>query len=70
MLKSIRDVSFCTIKKILYLQDSHYIYSIDEDGYGCAMIDDEKILFFVNEYGEVEPGSIKYEINEITESKN
>lgn len=66
MLKSIRDVPFCTIKKILYIRDSHYDYSIDEDGYGFAIIANEKILFTVNHYGEINVNSIRYE----NDSKN
>jgi len=68
MIKSIRDVPFCTIKKILYIQDSHYIYSIDEDGNGFAIIDEEKILFLVDQYGEIDTDSIKYEINKTTKT--
>ena len=66
MLKSIRDVPFCIIKKILYIQDSHYDYSIDEDGYGFAIIANEKILFTVNQYGEIDVNSIRYENDEHT----
>ena len=66
MLKSLRDVPFSTIKKILYIQDSNYIYSIDEDGYGYAIIENEKILFTVNRYCEIDVNSIRYE----NDSKN
>lgn len=64
MIQSSRDVPFCIIKKILYIQDSHYVYSIDEDGYGFAIIADEKILFTVDQYGEINVNSIQYENNE------
>ena len=64
MVKSIRDVPFCIIKKILYIQDTHYVYSIDEDGYGFAIIAGEKILFTVNHYGDIDVNSIRYENNE------
>ena len=72
MIKSIYDVPFCTIKKILYIRDSSFTYGIDEDGYGLAIIDGERIRFFVDEYGEIDTNSIRYEteIKQNTSTKN
>lgn len=63
-----RDVPFCTIKKILYIQDSRYTYSIDEDGYGFAIIENEKILFTVNRYGDINVNSIRYQNDNIAKN--
>ena len=47
------------IKKIIFIREERYEYSIDEDGYGTALIEDQIFNFFVNEYGEVVPESIR-----------
>lgn len=66
MIKSTQVVPFYILKKILYIQDSHYVHAIDEDGYGFAIIENKKILFMVNHYGEIDINSIRYENNELT----
>ena len=47
------DTPFNIIKKVLYIQDSEYSYSIDEDGNGVAIIDNQTIRFHQNSYGEI-----------------
>lgn len=55
-----KEVPFNLIKKVLYVQDSTYKYSIDEDGNGIAMIDGHILLFEVNHYGEIIGDSIRF----------
>lgn len=54
-------VPFSIMKKLLYIQETHYPYYIDEDGYGHAIIDNVKINFFVNQYGEIVTDTIRYD---------
>ncbi len=55
------DVPFSLLKKVLYIYDSPYEYYIDEDGYGHAIIDDYKLLFYVNSYGEILTDTIRFD---------
>ena len=54
------EVPFCLLKKVIYVQDSEYKYHIDEDGYGYVNIDGISLVFYVNEYGEILAGSIRF----------
>lgn len=60
-LESKYNVPFSIIKKIIYIRDSDYDYHIDEDGYGFAIIDNQKIVFFVNEYSEIVTDTIRFD---------
>jgi len=56
-----KEVPFNIMKKILYIQDSNYPYCIDEDGYGLAFIDGQRIKFYMNEYGEIVTYTIEFD---------
>lgn len=54
------EVPFWILKKVIVIHDTGYKYTIDDDGNGIAYIDDHRILFEVNEYGEIIVESIHY----------
>jgi len=56
------DAPFHIIKKILVIRESCYPYDIDDDGHGVAWIDQYKLTFIVNKYGEILIGTIKCDI--------
>jgi len=47
-------ISYHILKKVLCLKELGYVYEIDEDGYGYAIVDDVKIKFYQNSYGEID----------------
>jgi len=53
------DAPFHIIKKVLVIRETCYPYEIDFDGYGVAWIDQFKLTFIVNKYGEILIETIK-----------
>lgn len=44
---------FWVVKKVLYIQDSIYVYFIDEFGHGLACIENHSVSFDVKSDGTV-----------------
>ena len=44
---------FRIIKEVIAIQDSKHNYCIDENGYGTGIVDDYRVTFQVNEYGDI-----------------
>ena len=44
---------FHVIKEVIAIQDSKHKYHIDEDGYGTGIIENYRVTFQVNAYGDI-----------------
>jgi hypothetical protein len=50
---------FHILKEVIAIRDSKHKYIIDEDGYGTGIIENYRVTFQVNTYGEILVETIK-----------
>lgn len=46
-------VPFHILKEVIAIQDSKHRYVIDEDGYGEGIVENYRVTFYMNSYGEI-----------------